>query len=336
MIVEIMKVIPQISRSDLTKMTTTLQTRFTRIARSFGRTLRNVVMRGGPIGLALGFLTKLINPLQKIQESMERTLQQSGDIVANAERFGTTEGKLFRLRSAMRAKGIGDDDFYMMLTRFQTGVAKARQDPESASYLRGWVDTEDMAEGFFNFIQAVQQMTDKAAQAVILEEVFSRRRVPKLSSLMTEKNLGGLLQEVAPRSIEDYSKRIRYADQFAETYDRARTRREGETYYQVAGRIRKSTIDAIEKSAQMTDDQEIKNMEAERVRALAAIDVTIKRIEHLIDDGLAEAVKGIQALVEGSKPTQALFSKWFKGHPTVTRSKDHQGATFSTTDKKGF
>lgn len=168
---EILKIKPQVDNGDLRKMESTLNRRFGKVAKKFGRGLLNAVKGAGIVGLALSVISKIINPLQAVQESIDRILKQGDDLVTFSKQFGTTAGKLAKLEAFGKATGVESDFLFQNLSKFQTRVAEATADPKRQTSVRAFAGREDTADAFFEFIQGLQKAS-KNDQALAVREVF--------------------------------------------------------------------------------------------------------------------------------------------------------------------
>ena len=180
---EILKIIPKLDAADLQAMERALQSRFTKIAKGFGKGLTNVFKGAGIAGIALGLVDKLLNPLKEVQEAIDRMLHSSDDIATNAKQFNTTSGKLFKLVQLAKATGLDQDNLNMLLNKYQTAVAEAQADPNKPSAVRNFVGQKDTAEGFFLFIQSLQKM-DKNQQLLVQQSVFGEKQILKMADFL--------------------------------------------------------------------------------------------------------------------------------------------------------
>lgn len=194
---EILKIIPKLDDKDLAAMERALQSRFTRIAKNFGKGVMNVFKGGGIAGVALAFIDKLLNPLKETQEAIDRMLKSSDDIATNATQFNTTAGRLFKLVSLAKATGLDQDNLFQLINKFQNAVAEAKADPSKPSSVRNFVEREvvdpvtgqkrtengDTAEAFFEFIQALQKM-DRNQQLLVQQQVFGEKQTLKMADFL--------------------------------------------------------------------------------------------------------------------------------------------------------
>jgi hypothetical protein len=180
---EILKIIPKLDSAALRAMQNALQTRFTAVAKKFGKGMLNAIKGGGVAGIVLGLVDKFLNPLKEVQEALDRTLAQGDDIVTNAKQFGTTAGKLFKLQELGRSTGLDPDQLFTLINKFQTAVAEAEADKTKDTSVRAFVGEQDMAEAFFEFIQQLQKM-DKNQQLLVQQEVFGEKQILKMADFL--------------------------------------------------------------------------------------------------------------------------------------------------------
>lgn len=182
MISEILKLTPQIDRARLEQMMKTLSERFKTLARKFGDGLKFTAKIGGPLAILGGFLTKLLNPLERAEEIIDRMTGKAGDISDTATDLETTPGKLFRMQSLAEAKGVDADTLRMLLGKFQTALAEERQRAElpighpdnKPGALREFISEKDTAEAFFTFMQSMRELP-KDMQVLVQNSIFGER-----------------------------------------------------------------------------------------------------------------------------------------------------------------
>lgn len=180
---EILKIKPQLDKADMNKMERTLNQRFGRVAKNFGKGLTGAIKGGAIAGVAMGLIDKLLNPLKEVQEAIERTLSYSDDLVTNAKQFGTTAGNLAKLQAFGKSTGLDPQALNMLLSKYQNAVAEAAADPNKKSAVRNYVGDKDTAKSFFEFIQVLQKM-DKNQQIMVQQEVFGEKQILKMSDFL--------------------------------------------------------------------------------------------------------------------------------------------------------
>lgn len=203
---EILNIQPKLDEKDMRKMEMTLQARFTKIAKGFGRGLASAITGGGIIALGGALINKLLNPLKETQEIIDRLLKSSDDVATNAKQFGTTAGGLFRLQSAATATGLEKDSLYMLLTKFQVALAEARQDPTKQTSVRNFVGYKDTAEAFLQYIQGLQKMSPDD-QVLAQKEVFGEKQILKMSDFLNA-NFNDLFRRLGGPSTKNLSNDI--------------------------------------------------------------------------------------------------------------------------------
>ncbi len=180
---EILKIIPRLDNKDLAQLERSLNTRFSRVAKKFGGGVMAALKGGGIAGIALGLIDKLLNPLKETQEAIDRTLKASDDLVTNAKQFNTTPGRLAKIQAFAGSTGLDPGTLSMMMTKFQTAVAEATQDPSKNKSVKNFVGEKDIAAAFFEFIQALQTM-DSTQRLLVQQEVFGEKLILKQADLL--------------------------------------------------------------------------------------------------------------------------------------------------------
>lgn len=207
---EILWIVPKMDAKDLGKMDRELGKRFINLSKKFGKGLVTALSGGGLAGLGLGLVDKLLNPLKETQDAIDKVLQQGDEIVTNAKQFGTTAGKLFRLQQIAKSTGLDEGSLAVLIEKFQTAVAEAKQDPTKQTSVRQFVGDKDTAEAFFQFIQGLQKL-DKNQQVIVQQEVFGEKQILKMANfLQTDfaaqtKAIGGPSAEQLTPKLENLS-----------------------------------------------------------------------------------------------------------------------------------
>ena len=322
---EVLKIIPKLDPKDLQNMEKTLQSRFTKIAKGFGKGLGSILKGGGIAGIALGLIDKLLNPLKEVQESIERTLKTSDDLATNANQFNTTTGKLFKLVQLAKATGLDQDNLFTLITKFQTAVAQAKADPAdgSVSSVRNFTNQKDTAEGFFEFIQSLQKM-DKNQQVLVQQQIFGEKQILRMADflqsdfhkLFTQVGLDKVTSGKLTNSIEKLAGLNDLADALT-------ARRETQDIMAKSGVINEGMIRARDKSERLALEKENKRIQS--YENLASISDTVSRIEGIITEGLSQLGKFISWITPTlnrivtsiekftSGPMAKGIIKWFGG-----------------------
>lgn len=286
MLSAILKLIPKMDSKELQDMQRQLQSRFTKIAKSFGKGIANAFKGGGIAGIALGLIDKILNPLKETQEAIDKMLKSSDDISTNAKQFNTTTGRLFKLVQLAKATGLDQDNLFQLMTKFQTAVAQAKSDPkdQSVNSVRNFTKKGDMAENFFDFINQLQKM-DKNSQVLVQQQVFGEKQILKMADflqsdfpkLMEETGLNKVSSQKFTESIESMAKLNDLKDVLA-------VRRESKDVMAKGGIITDSMIRAMDKSEQIALEKE--NARIKSFTDLSTLADTTSKIMNLVDTGV--------------------------------------------------
>jgi hypothetical protein len=163
MFTEILRVKPVLDTGSAKQMEASLTQRFARVAQRFGSGLKHVI-KGSILGISLGLLNRLLNPLEALEEKIKTLLGEGGDIRDLADRFNTSPGQLKRLQDVASSLGVKPDELKDLLTKFADAVENARkelQDPfqersASTRAVQNFVGQKDLAEGFLQFMQGLR------------------------------------------------------------------------------------------------------------------------------------------------------------------------------------
>ncbi len=173
--VEKVKLLPEMSGSDIDKMTKALTTRFATVAKKFGSGLVSAITGGGIVGAALALVDKLISPLKAIQEAIDATLDKGNDITVRAKEFGSTPAEIAKLHAMGQATGNTPDQINLWLEKFKTAVEEATANPGEHSAVRNFVGTKDYVQAFLTFADNLKKESP-LQQGLIQTEVLGNRQ----------------------------------------------------------------------------------------------------------------------------------------------------------------
>lgn len=322
---EILKIIPKLDPQDLDKMQRALQSRFTKIAKSFGKGLGNVIKGGGIAGIAMGLIDKILNPLKEVQEAIDRTLKTSDDLATNANQFNTTTGKLFKLVQLAKATGLDQDNLFQLITKFQTAVAQAKANPNDASVssVRNFAGEKDTATAFFDFIQSLQKM-DKSQQVLVQQQVFGEKQILRMADFL-QSDFPKLFSQVGLDKVSS-NKLTTSIEKLAGLNDLAdalTAKRETTDMLAKSGIITENMIRARDKSERLNLEKENKRIQS--YENLQTITDTVTRIMGLVEEGLNQLGKFITWITPtvnrmvntiekfANGPAARGIMKWFGG-----------------------
>lgn len=286
MLSEILKIKPQLDSSDLNKMERTLNSRFQRVAKRFGRGIVNVFKAGGGIGLVLGFINKFLNPLKETQEAIEKLLKSSDDISTNAKAFETSTGKLFKLIQLAKASGLDQDALFQNLSKFQVEVGKVRQDKNErlAPVLGAFAGESDMVDAFLSFLTEIRKMDGKD-QAVIKAAVFGDRQSLKLNDFLQQDFISRLKETGLDKNTADeYGQGIEKLASLSDLKGALDVQRENRDILKKSQLITENMVRQQAAAAQIELDRE--NQRINSYKDLQAISQTTDRIMTLIEGGI--------------------------------------------------
>lgn len=292
---DILKIIPKLDEKDLKKMQNNLQSRFTKIAKGFGKGLASAITGGGIVALGAMIINKLLNPLKETQEAIDKILKDSDDVVTNAQQFETTTGNLVKLRALGTATGLEPDQLYMLLTKYQTAVAEARQDPTKQTSVRKFVDEKDTVAGFFSFIQAMQKLT-KEQQVLVQKEVFGEKQILKMADFLSS-DFPKLIKQVGGPSTAVLGQSANKAGQLNDYADILKARREQEDLVNKADRLNLPMIfrgDQAERMRLQRENERISNY-----NMLAKVQDTMDRVTATLEMKIYKEMRDWTKIFEG-------------------------------------
>lgn len=298
--------------SDLKKLEDQLQSRFTKISKKFGKGLMDVLKGGGIAGLALGLIDKLLNPLQAVQESMDRMLKTSDDLATQANQFNTSSGKLFKLVQIGKSAGLDQEGLFTLITKFQTAVAQAKADPndQSVSAVRNFTNEKDTVANFFNFIQQLQKM-DRNSQLLVQQQIFGEKQIGKMSEFL---NLDFAKQFRATgldkQSSETFTKSIDKMAKLSDLADILKVKNENKDIIDKSRVINESMIKQRAKSDALALEKE--NLQIKSYNDLAAISDTVSKIMLIVGQGVGLIGKLINMVTPFINKATDFMQKFLK------------------------
>jgi hypothetical protein len=140
-----------------------LSERFARVAHRFGSGLRNVV-KGSILGISLGLLSKLLNPLEALEDKIKKLLGEGTDVKDLADKLNTSGGQLKQAQDVAQSLGVSPEEFKGMLLKYSEAIDKAREEianpfaekSASTETVRQFVAEEDKVKSFLQFIGSLK------------------------------------------------------------------------------------------------------------------------------------------------------------------------------------
>jgi hypothetical protein len=307
---EILKIIPKLDSKDLSAMESQLQSRFTKIAKGFGKGLSSALKLGGIASIGLALVDKLLNPLKETQEAIDKMLKSSDDISTNARQFNTTSGRLLKLVSLAKATGLDQDNLFMLLNKYQTAVAEAKADPNKPSAVRNFVGKDDTAEGFFEFIQSLQKM-DKSQQLLVQQSVFGEKQILKMADFL-QSDFARLYGRLGLNKVSS-SKLTGDVDKLAgfnDLTDELSAKRNIKDVQSKAQLINNGMIQARNKSEELALERENKRIQS--FTDISAISQTMDKVMTLVEEGVGLLGKLVNFVTPAVNNMVAMLEKFAK------------------------
>jgi hypothetical protein len=190
---EILKVVPRIDAAAAAAMENRLTKRFAKVSKAFGKGL-NMMMKGNILFLSAGFITSLLNPLEKIHDKIKDLLGQGADIEEFSAKLGINPKDLLKLQAVGQSLGVTPDRLREMLTKYAEAVEKAREqlgDPTSERSLSTMAIADlidkDLALGFQ---EALKRIVERGSAPTARES-----STPELTLQQAER--AGLARDVS-------------------------------------------------------------------------------------------------------------------------------------------
>lgn len=267
-----------------------LQSRFTKLTKSFGKGLVNALKGGGIAGIALGLIDKLLNPLKEVQEAIDRTLKTSDDLATNAAQFNTTTGKLAKLVTLAKATGLDEQSLFTLINKFQGAVAAAQANPSDPANnsVKNFVGQKDTAEAFFGFITQLQKM-DKNQQLLIQTQVFGEKQILKMADFLQQGAAGfdkiAKITGIDKVTSTAAGSKIDKNAQLSDLADALKAGREFQDLQNKSAIINEGMIRNMDKTERLALERE--NQRIKSYNDLAALSQTAEKIFTLVDQGVA-------------------------------------------------
>lgn len=129
MFTEILKVKPVLDESAARKMESGLSKRMSSVAAKFGKGLTSAGMKfakGTFLFAILGLITKLMNPLNDMEDRIKALLGKGADLKDAAAQFNAQPGQLLKVENMANNLGVSKDDFHSMTGAVLKAIEEAR------------------------------------------------------------------------------------------------------------------------------------------------------------------------------------------------------------------
>ncbi len=331
---EVVKLVPQVDGAGLNRMFNDLTKRFDNVARKFGDGMKNALKFGGLVALGGALISRLVNPLQRAEEVIDRILNKGDDAVTNANEFGTSAGNLLRLEALGKARGVEPEVMRNLLGKFQAALSKEQEaaalparlqeklsketdpvkrqqleqdltnataDKNKGGLLHDFIGIKDTAEAFFAFKQSLQSL-DKSQKTVVEGQVFGERVRGKASEFLNSsaaEDKTFLDKLPSSSALSDAAQRT---NTLSDKRDELSSAREARDFLTKSFLVSDSHVNALDQSVGLKNKAE--NEDLRRFDALKSSSIAIQELTEKFDkfvtelskDVLPELVKGIKAI----------------------------------------
>lgn len=295
---EVLKLKPRLDEADAKKAELSLSQRFGRVARRFGTGLKTAI-KGTILGIGLGLLAKLLNPLNELEDRIKKLLGQAEDTRDLADKYGATEGQVLKLQALAESSGLKPDQLEGMMEAFRKAVEEERALIDSGKATKeqaafSYANDKNLLEGFFTFVQSLKTLGDAnpAGRRNIERQVFG-------------DTLFGAQRRFVDTNFSNEVKGLPSADAFqnaaenavarADQLRRATVRNESNDFIRSGNSITASVVQGILQREQRERDKDFAQLQGYETlkRAADAIEIlstVIQGIQTAVINGLSTIV----------------------------------------------
>lgn len=309
---------PKIDSSTGAAMERNLSARFARVAKRFGGGLKAIV-KGSILGISLGLLNKLLNPLEDLQTKIKELLGAGTDIRDAADRFNTTPGQFKRVQDVAQSIGLSPDALRDLMNKFAMAVETARKEfatpglkeiSGSSLAVKNFVGDKDLAEGFFSFIQSLKQATPKIREGAEAQ-VFGEKQFGAARRFI-EADFGKAFGTIGEPGTNLLNVAVNKLAALADQQRALQVQRETQDFLNAAGRINGKMIRDIEKAEKLKADRETKQLQS--FDDLKKASIAIEEVKGGMETLLIQLNKGIGYLADiASFVNKSKTARWFRG-----------------------
>lgn len=169
----------QLDKSLASKMENDLNGRFKRVATKFSSRLGAGIKRLAYSGILASTVGALLQPLDKLNDKIDNTLNKFSDIRAQAMGFGVDEAQYLKARILSEAVGV--NNFDRLFSSFKKELIKANKGiPSSLEQFRGRTGT---VEDFMQVISSLKQARPDTRQ-IMTAQIFGQEQVKDVNKLI--------------------------------------------------------------------------------------------------------------------------------------------------------
>lgn len=306
---EVLKLKPRLDEADAKKAELSLSQRFGRVARRFGTGLKTAI-KGTILGIGLGLLAKLLNPLNELEDRIKKLLGQAEDTRDLADKYGATQGQVLKLQALAESSGLKPDQLEGMMEAFRKAVEEERKlidegkaTKEQAAF--SYANDKNQLEAFFTFVQSLKTLGDAnpAGRRNIERQVFGDT-LSGAQRRFVDTNFSNEVQGIP--SANAFQNAAENAVARADQLRRATVRNEANDFINSGNSITASVVQGILQREQRERDKDFAQLQGYE---------TLKRAADAIEI-LSTVIQGIQTAVINGLSTIVLhlgnLSAFFK------------------------
>lgn len=296
---ETLKISPQLESSEVSAMERNLNSRFSGIAKKFGKGLLGAIAGGGILGIAGGILEKILNPLKEVQEALDKTLKGADDLKDSAEQFGTTTGELAKLRAFGKTKGLDASQVDALIQKFQVAVTEATVNPDKDTSVRQFVGQKNIAQAFLTFSENLSKLAkENPTEAIrVQQEVFGERQIGK-SGQFIRADFQGLNKQFGGIDTQQLTQANEKLNQLNDIQRNAEATRELRDIIDKSRAINEKTVQTLEEQKDIALKRE--NERIANAESLAVLKTQADNVMALLEN------KALPLLGDGIRQLQQL------------------------------
>lgn len=266
---EILRIKPVLDDATTRQMEQNLSSRFARVATRFGQGLKNVI-KGSFLGISLGLISRLLNPIEALEDKIKKLLGEGSDVRDLADRLKTSPGRLQQIQDVAQSLGVTPDQFKDMIIKYAQAIEKGREELQnpfvepSASTLavKQFVGEKDIVKSFTDFLTSLKgagqgQGTDlplsERAKRIFTDAALKGQQVDQ-GVRQDLINKGEVRQRTGLETRQAFEKEI-----FGEAQSGAARRLIEANVPEIAQKIKEPSIDklneAVDKAASLADQK---------------------------------------------------------------------------------
>lgn len=170
----------QLDKSQAQAMEKDLNGRFGRVATKFSSRLGTGLKRLAYSGILASAVGALLQPLDKLNDKIDSTLDKFSDVRDQARGFGVDEAQYLKARILSEAVGV--QNFDTMFSKFRQELTKANKGmPSPLAQFRG---REGSIEDFLTLISSLKKALPTQRQTMI-GQIFGQDQIKEVNKLVT-------------------------------------------------------------------------------------------------------------------------------------------------------